>query len=124
MTQLLTQTLFDIPEKVDLVSWVKRTAEAELGWHARITADMERSQNSGLPMRRTEEYVGIFVNKAETFFVEITQRGDELLLLFEGRQDELFPMVHLNDDTFSWLQSRNDLVQSRKGWFRSQPRTI
>ena len=30
MTQSLTQTLFDFPEKVDLVPWVKRTAEAEL----------------------------------------------------------------------------------------------
>lgn len=105
MTQLLTQTLFDFPEKVDLIPWVKRTAEAELGWHARITADMKRNRNSGPPIRKLGEYVGTFVNKAEIFFVEITQRGDELLLLFEGRQDELFPMKHLNDDTFSWLQS-------------------
>jgi len=121
MTQLLTQTLFDFPEKVDLVSWVKRTAEAELGWHARITADMKRSQNSELPMRKMGEYVGTFVNKAETFFVEIAQRGDELLLLFEGRQDELFPMEHLIDDTFSWLQSRNDLVS--RGRVVLQPAT-
>ena len=50
------------------------------------------------------------MNEADTFFVEVVQRGDELLLLFEGCQDELFNMTHLNGDTFSWLQSRNDMV--------------
>lgn len=121
MTQLLTQTLFDFPEKVDLVPWVKRTAEAELGWYARTTVEMKRNRNSEPPTRDLSKYVGIFVNKAETFFIEIVQRGDKLLLLFEGRQDELFPMEHLNGDTFSWLQSRNDLVS--RGRVVLQPAT-
>lgn len=121
MTQLLTQTLFDFPEKVDLVSWVKRTAEAELRWHARITADMKRERVLAPPAHALGSYVGTYVNKAETFFMEIAQQEDKLLLLFEGRQDELFPLEHLNDDTFSWLQSRNDLVS--RGRVVLQPAT-
>ena len=123
MTQLLTQTLFDFPEKVDIVSWVKRTAEAELKWHARMTVEMKRKQDPAPPMRKIEEYVGTFVNEAHTSFVEIVQRGDELLFVFESREDELFNMTHLNGDTLLWLQI--EMTRSvEAGWFCSQPRTI
>ena len=121
-TQLLTQTLFDFPEKVDILSWVKRTAEAELGWHARVTANLEGVQHSGgSGLREAKEYVGMFVNGAGTFCIEILRRGDDLFLLFEGRLDELFPLKHLKGDTFSWLQSRNDLVS--RGRVVLQPAT-
>ena len=55
MTQLLTQNLSNVPEKVDIVSWVKRTAKADLEWHARITTEMKRKQDPALPMRKIEE---------------------------------------------------------------------
>ena len=84
---------------------------------------MKRKQDPALPMQKIEEYVGTFVNEADTLFVEIVQRGDELFLLFEGHQDELSNMTHLNGDTFPWLQSRNDL-SVEGGSFCSQPRTI
>ncbi|KAG8525429.1 uncharacterized protein KY384_009073 [Bacidia gigantensis] len=105
-TQLLTQTLFDFPEKVDSVSWMKRTAEAELGWHARIAADIRNEKGFEPPSQKLET---------------IAQHGDKLVLLFGGRQDELFPMEHVSGDTFSWLQSRNELVS--RGRVVLQPAT-
>lgn len=110
MTQLLTQTIFDVSGKVDFVSWVQQTVDAELAWHARIVSDMKRKRKPGTTPRRLGEYVGRYVNAAGTFFMEVSERGEKLLMSFEARQDEAFPMEHHHDDTFSWLQSRNDLV--------------
>ncbi len=110
MTQLLTQTIFDVPEKVNFVSWVRQTVDAELGWHARIVSDMKRSQKPDTTPRRLGLYVGRYVNAAGTFFMEVSEQEEKLILRFEGRQDEAFPMEHYHDDTFSWLQSRNELV--------------
>ena len=123
MTQLLTQTIFDhdvAAEKIDFVSWVRRTVEAELGWHERLVSDMKRNQNQNRnqnqagtpPPRALGEYIGRYINASRTFSKEIKIREHEekLILRFEGRQDEAFPMEHYHHDTFSWLQSRNELV--------------
>lgn len=110
MTQLLTQTIFDVPEKVDFVSWVRQTVDAELGWHARIVSDMKRNQKPGTTPSNLGKYVGRYVNAAATFFMEVSEQQEKLILRFEGRQDEAFSMKHYHDDTFSWLQSRNELV--------------
>jgi len=110
MTQLLTETLFDFPKKNDYVCWVRKTVEAELGWHARITADMERNRKTGTSARPLDKYVGRYFNAAATLFLELRRNDDRLLILFGGREDEAFPLQHYQDDTFSWLQSRNELV--------------
>jgi CubicO group peptidase (beta-lactamase class C family) len=110
MTQLLTQTLFDFPQKNDYVWWVRKTVKAELGWHARITADMERNRKPGTPARPLDKYVGRYLNAAGTLFLQVRRNDDGLFILFEGREDEAFPLQHHQDDTFSWLQSRNELV--------------
>jgi CubicO group peptidase (beta-lactamase class C family) len=109
-TQLLTQTLFDFPEKNDYVHWVSKTVEAELAWHSRITSDMERSRKPGTSPRSFDEYVGRYVNAAGNLLLETKSKDDKLFILFEGRDDEAFPLQHYLDDTFSWLQSRNELV--------------
>lgn len=110
MTQLLTQTLFDFPKKNDYVHWVGNTIEAELEWHVRITSKMERDRKIGTSPTNLDEYVGSYLNSAGTFLLEIKRNDDKLSILFEGREDDDFPMQHYQDETFSWLQTRNELV--------------
>ena len=119
MTQLLTQTIFDIPEKVDVVSWVRQTVDAELGWHARIVSDMKRNQKPDTTPWKLGKYVGRYVNAAETFSMGVSEQQEKLILSFEGRQDEAFPMKHYHDNIFSWLQSRNELVSRARTVLRT-----
>jgi Domain of unknown function (DUF3471) len=91
------------------VGWGKPLKQS-FGWHARITADMERNRKSGTSARPLDKYVGRYFNAAGTLLLEVRRKDDRLFLLFEGREDEAFPLQHYQDDTFSWLQSRNELV--------------
>lgn len=111
MTQLLTQTLFDFPEKVDYVSWVKSSKDAELKWHESVVLEMREKQNSGTSPRNLTDYVGRYFNCSKTLVIEVVLRGKSLALLWDGREDDLWPLKHYEYDTFSWLQPRNELVR-------------
>lgn len=51
--------------------------------------------------------------------MEIKSKDYKPFILFEGRDDEAFPMEHYQDDTFLWLQSRNELVSEPEASFRA-----
>lgn len=111
MTRLLTQTLFDFPEQVDYVSWVKKTKEAELRWHEGVVSEMRRKQNTGTIPRNLIDYVGKYFNSSKTLLIEVVLHEKSLALMWEGREDDLWPLEHYEYDTFSWLQPRNELVR-------------
>jgi hypothetical protein len=41
VTQFLAQVLFDMPQKVDVLAWVRRTVEEERKWYPRLVAEMD-----------------------------------------------------------------------------------
>lgn len=114
MTQLLTQTTFDFPKKHDYVYWVRKTVDAELDWHRRTTETMEKERKKDTHPRSLSSYVGNYWNTAKTLLIQVKLVGEELQVLWEGREDEAFPLRHYEADTFSWLQPRNDLVSRER----------
>ena len=55
------------------------------------------------------------------FFSEVVKEKEQLLLRSEGWENEESAMKHIHDDTFSWLQSRNDLVRRERTVLQSAP---
>lgn len=111
LTQLMTQTLFDFPRKNDYVDWVKRTRDAELGWHAKVVAELEARKEPNTSPRPLKDYVGIYVNALETFKIAILEAEGGLKLAFQARSDEQYNLQHHEYDTFSWLQTRNEFAR-------------
>ena len=84
ITQLLTQTLFDFPEKVDYVLWVKKTKAAQLRWHEGVVSELREKQNIGTSPRNLTDYVGKYFNSSKTLLIEVILRKESLALMIEG----------------------------------------
>ena len=111
MTQLLTQTPFDIPEKSAYLNLVRNTVDAELRRHHQTSKQIRSICKKEPTPGDLDGYVGHYYNVAKTFSIEVRRDGNRLLLASEGRDDEVFPMEYCHDRVFSWLQSRDDLVK-------------
>lgn len=121
VTQYLTQIVFDLPEKVDILSWVNRTVEAELNWHQSVVAEMDCKLTNGTFAEDLQQYTGRYYNLSKTLLIEIRKDLEGLILSFEGRDDELWSLTYCRDETFSWLQPRNKLVSRGRVVLQSAP---
>ncbi|KAF2106294.1 beta-lactamase/transpeptidase-like protein [Lophiotrema nucula] len=121
ITQFLTQTLFDFPEKVDIFSWVKRTVEEELKWYSRLVADRDCKGTNSTDIVNLQQYIGRYWNTTKTLLIEIRTDLESLVISFEGRAEEMWPLTHCRGEVFSWLQPRNKLVSRGRVVLQSAP---
>lgn len=50
----------------------------------------------------------------KTFFLEFRQEGDKLRMCFQGNHDRWYPMEHYENDTFTWVLTRDEDVHRGK----------
>ena len=110
-TQLLTQTLFDFPKKIDYPHWVKRSVEAERAWYSKVADELELARRPDTEPKQLDNYVGVYVSGERYFMIVIKVKNEMLVMSFQNRKDEEFELRHYEYDTFCWLQPRNDLVK-------------
>ncbi|KAI1381185.1 beta-lactamase/transpeptidase-like protein [Hypoxylon crocopeplum] len=118
--QLITQTLFDFPQKNNYVDWVQATVDAEKRWYPETASKLEKARHKGTNPRTLDHYVGTYVNMGKFFTVTIFKKQDRLFMKLQDLEDEIYPIEHYEYDTFCWLQSRNNLV-SRGRWILQHP---
>jgi hypothetical protein len=110
ITQFLIRILFDMPEQVDILAWVRRTVEEELKWYPKLLAEMSCESSDPIDLGDLKQYTGRYWNSSRTLLIEIRSETDGLAISFKGRDDEVWPLTPCRDETFSWLQLRNKLV--------------
>ncbi|KAI1127107.1 beta-lactamase/transpeptidase-like protein [Nemania abortiva] len=118
--QLITQTLFDFPQKHDYVDWVQRTVDAEKGWYRRTAEELGRRQNPGTKPRPLSEYGGTYICDGKFFKITMLASDTYLEMKFQDLEDEVYYLKHYEHDTFSWLQPRDYFV-SRGRWILQHP---
>ncbi|KAJ5679788.1 hypothetical protein N7462_008032 [Penicillium macrosclerotiorum] len=120
--QLLTETLFDAPEKNDYRIISKKTADSQRGWHDRVLSQLPSHNGVGDQARPLGVYAGKYYNKARTLLIHITEKDDSLTMNFQDNPQEFYKLTWCSGDTFTWLSSRNELASRGRftrfgGWF-------
>ena len=112
ISQLLIETIFDVPQRNDFVQLVRDSAERMLALVPSMhwTLDSQRVPNTK-PSFDLGKYVGRYFNPIKNFFVKVTQLEDGLHLAFQGRESQSHPLRHYHYDTFTWLMTHDEAAK-------------
>ena len=115
VAQLLTEILFDAPERHDFVDLTQKIIDVELRTLRDVAEQLERDRTPGTTPRKLDEYVGTYLNGLGTLTLDILIRKGKLALRLQGREEETFALEHYEHDIFTWVFSRDECA--RKGRF-------
>ena len=115
VSQLLTEILFDMPEKHDFVDLTQKIIDVELTSMRNVAEALERDRTHGTTSRELKDCVGTYWNALGTMKVDILVQEQKLALRLQDLKIETFAMEHYEDDTFAWNMSRNECA--RRGRF-------
>lgn len=112
---VVLEELLDIADKYrnDYVSLAEAAVAENLKWYPALTKELEEGRKGGAPPKPLEEYVGTYWDHIHVVKVEVKLEGGQLYWLIQGLESERFPLTYYADDTFTWLQTRNEL--SKRG---------
>lgn len=117
VSQLLTEHLFDSPEKNDFVEVTKRIRAVELKFMATVAERLEQERTSGNKPRELKEYTGRYQNATRVMTIDVALEDRGLVMRFQGLEEESYSLKHYEYDTFSWWLTRNECA--KKGRFAS-----
>ncbi|KAJ8125495.1 hypothetical protein O1611_g8144 [Lasiodiplodia mahajangana] len=118
--QLITQTLFDFPQKNDYIDWVQRTVDQEKCWYSRTASVLERQRTPDTKPRPLSEYCGTYICNGGFFKVTIRVSSQNLEMRLQDLEEEAYSLKHHENDTFNWIQPRDYFV-SRGRWILQHP---
>ena len=114
ISQLILEELLEINDRNDYIRAAKISADETLRWHSNVAEELMKEQKPNTSPQSLENYVGVYWNSSRTVKIVVT-REKTLYWAIQGLEAEKFPLSHYEDDTFIWLQSRNELA-SRGRW--------
>ncbi|KAI0387446.1 putative D-aminoacylase [Hypomontagnella monticulosa] len=113
--QLVLEEVLDVPfeARADMVGLAKITIVENLKWYPDIINQLERERKNGTSPKELDQYVGVYWDDIHVFKIVVTLEKGSLYWALQGLENEKFQLKHYEDDTFTWLQPRNEL--SRRG---------
>lgn len=113
--QLVLGELLGVPksERNNNIEAAHTSVAENLKWYPALVQELGEAQKNGTSPRALEKYVGTYWNDIHVFKVVVTLEDSGLYWRIQGLDSEEFPLEHYEDDTFTWLLSRNEL--SRRG---------
>jgi hypothetical protein len=113
--QLILEEILQTPEKNDYIQAATTSAAKSLEWYQTTMADLEKERKPNTTAKDLKAYVGVFWNKSHTVKMVVTLEGNKLYYAVQGLDSEKYVLEHYEDDTFTWIRPRNELV-SRGRW--------
>ncbi|MCJ1325900.1 hypothetical protein MMC10_002563 [Thelotrema lepadinum] len=109
--QVLTQALFDLEPKVDLLGRVKRETQLRLQHFDRtVLGQWKANFNPNTPRRAVEDFVGDYHGLGVT--LRIRNINDQLLLELNGKKEATLSLTYYRKDEYSFFP------QNREKWLR------
>lgn len=113
--QLVLEEVLEVPqfERNDYIRAAETSRAENLKWYPDLIELLAKNQTLGTSPRSLDDYVGTYWDSIHVFKIVVTVRDGALHWLLQGLESERFPLTHYENDTFTWLVSRNEL--SRRG---------
>ncbi|KAL8838630.1 MAG: hypothetical protein Q9170_002076 [Blastenia crenularia] len=113
--QLLIEAVLDNPEPNDYLELARVSAKNSTARWPKIKTDLERERIPSTSAKPLECYTGKYYNQPKNFYLDIEHTGDNLTLCFQGNHEQRYVLEHYQDDTFSWVLTRDE--NARRGRF-------
>lgn len=112
IAQLLIETVFDFPERNDWLGLAKASAKSALALvpSLRLKLDKGRIPNTR-PSFPLNAYCGRYQSPLSSFFLEVSQHEDGLLIAFQGLRSQSNRLRHYHFDTFTWLMTHDEAAR-------------
>jgi CubicO group peptidase (beta-lactamase class C family) len=114
VAEMIVETLITDEHLINLGSYVDR-CRSNIGnwkiWQDRIEQDIKEKKTVDKAIRPLKEYEGRYHNESKTFFLEIVQQKDHLLMKFVGLDDDCFVLQPYQEDAFTWFTDHDDFAK-------------
>ncbi|KAG9499496.1 hypothetical protein J7337_007952 [Fusarium musae] len=116
--QLIIEEIVNVPSKLrtDFVGMAEATVAENLKWYPLVVDELEKGRKAGMSRKPLTEY--------HRFKIDVKLVGDKLYWLMRGLETEMFELAHYDEDTFRWLQPRDELVRNGRRAGRNQGATF
>lgn len=112
IAQLLTETVFDLPERNDWLELAKASSRIALALVPSMRSKLNQNRVPNTrPSFPLHVYCGRYQSPLSDFFLEISQREDGLFVAFQGRPSQANRLRHYHFDTFTWLMTHDDAAK-------------
>ncbi|KAI4177689.1 MAG: hypothetical protein LQ343_000152 [Gyalolechia ehrenbergii] len=98
--QLVTEILFDLPEKHDFVDLTQQIFGVEVRPMERVRDQLEQERTFGTAPKDINNYVGTYQNFLRTMRVEILLIDKKRAMRLQGLEEETYAMEYYRYDTF------------------------
>jgi CubicO group peptidase (beta-lactamase class C family) len=113
--QLVLEEILDVPNRNDYVEAAISSAAKTLEWHPRVTTELQKDQKHNTSSKDLDTYTGAYWNAIKTMKIEVTVEANQLYYAVQGLESEKYVLAHYEDDIFTWIRPRNELV-ARGRW--------
>lgn len=113
--QLVLEELLEVPalERNDYIKAARTSVAENLKWYPALVRELGEARKNGTSSRELAGYVGTYWDNIHVFKIVVDLEDNKLYWRLQGLDSEKFSLEHYEDDTFTWLLSRNEL--SRRG---------
>ncbi|PVI00850.1 beta-lactamase/transpeptidase-like protein [Periconia macrospinosa] len=104
--------------RTDFIELAEISKSENLKWYPELIDNLSREQNKRTSPRPLEQYAGTYWDQLRTFKIEVVLEDGQLYWLFQGLDSEKFALKHYENDCFTWLAPRNELLKRGRwvGW--------
>ncbi|KAF5966688.1 hypothetical protein FCOIX_12394 [Fusarium coicis] len=115
---LLPKGMPTIELRTDFVGLAEAAVIKNLKWYPRVVDELEKGRKAGTLPKPLTEYAGNYWDELHIFKIDVRLVRHKLYWLMQGLETEMFELAHCREDTFTWLQPRDELA-SRGRWVGS-----
>lgn len=122
VSMAVIEALVDTPEPSDYLALATEAAANAALNVERFQSKLDLARTPGTVPRDPEEYVGRYRDRARKWFIDIRKRDTApsgLEVVFQGLDSQAWALSHYENDTFSWLASREE--QAKRGRMVTYP---
>ncbi|KAJ9490055.1 hypothetical protein VN97_g3201 [Penicillium thymicola] len=109
--QLVLEELLEVPalERNDYIKAARTSVAENLKWYPALVRELGKARKKETSPRELAGYVETYWDNIHVFKIVVDLEDNKLYWRLQGLDSEKFPLEHYEDDTFTWLLSRNEL---------------
>jgi hypothetical protein len=116
------EEILEVPQdkRNDYVEAARTSAAQTLKWYPTVKGQLSRTRKHNTSAKNLEAYTGTHRNAISTMKMVVTIEMNSLYYAVQGLESENYILEHYEDDIFTWIRPRNELV-ARGRWVDQGP---
>ena len=109
--QLVLEELLRASERNDYIKAAESSVAENAKWLSTTMEELEKEQKKGTVPRNLDEYTGTYWDAIHVFKLDVFVEEGVLHWALQGLDSEKWQLDHYEQDTFTWIRTRNELTK-------------